>query len=95
MESFTNEILKIAGPSNFLARIGSMPRGLRLGIAGAGGAGVYAHGKGKGRQEGRAQGAKQTRLVAERAYKVGVVRGARAMHSQILQRMRAFSGAQK
>jgi hypothetical protein len=92
--SFDDELFKIGAPMGFLSRLSKMPRGLKIGLGGGAAAGLYTHGKGKGLKEGRIEGTKYTRVVAERAYKMGVVRGAKAMHQHILQRMRRLSGSQ-
>ncbi|KKL18797.1 hypothetical protein LCGC14_2471940 [marine sediment metagenome] len=92
IESFADELGKVANLGGMLGRIGKMPRGLKLGLGAAGGAGLYSHGKTKGRKTGRAEGTRATRVVAERAYKMGVTRGAMAMRQHIVTRMRAAMG---
>lgn len=96
-EGFADEIEKIARfgglPRGLLGR--GLPRGLKLGLVGGAGAGTYAIGKGKGRRQGQAEGAHGTRQVAQRAYKMGVMRGAVAMRTHILKRMRSVMGAQR
>jgi len=92
IDSFADELEKVAFklPTGFLNKI---PRGIKLGLGIGAGFGIHAHGEHEGRAIGRAEGTKATRFVAERAYKMGVMRGAVAMRRQIVSRMRSVMGA--
>jgi len=99
LNSFSDEVFeKVARfglPSGLLGKAGKMPRGMKLLGLGGVGAGTYAHGQSKGRKRGMAEGTQATNMVAQRAYKVGVMRGAVAMRSHILERMNKTMGASK
>jgi hypothetical protein len=97
LNSFSDEVFeKVARfglPGGLLGKAGKMPRGIKMGLLGGAGAGAYAHGQSKGRKRGVAEGTAATNMVAQRAYKVGVMRGAVAMRQHILDRMNKTMGA--
>lgn len=73
---------------------GKMGVGKAMAMAGLAGGGAYYGGKAKGVSSGRAEGTQHMEAGMQKAYKIGLQRGASAMQQAIIQRLRSVSGNQ-